>query len=76
MSIVKYATILTTTINRSHNETTANSDISFIDKGVEVCILISVWIFYLTTTGTEYEAYVNWTAIVTRQVARVTHTTS
>ena len=61
MRIVKHTAILTTTINRSHNETTANSDISFINKCVEVCILISVWIFYLTSTGTEYEAYVNGT---------------
>ena len=57
--IAAYATILTATIDGGHDDTTTDGHIGFIDVGTEVRIGISIWILHLTTTGTEYEAYIH-----------------
>ena len=61
MSVVKHTAILTTTIDRGHDKTTADCHIRLIDECMEVSILNVVRILHVTSTGTKYEAHVNRT---------------
>ena len=61
MSVVKHTTILTATIDRGHNKATTNRHVRLIDECMEVGIRRGSRILHVTTTSTEYEAYVNGT---------------
>ena len=62
MSIVRHTTVLTAAIDRGHDEgCTTDSYIGFLNKRMEVRIRSSSRVLHITTSGTEYEAYIDRT---------------
>ena len=60
MGVAKHTAVLTATIDRGHDECRAtDGHFCIVYVGVEVCILINGRVFYLTTTGSEYEAKIH-----------------
>ena len=80
LRIVKHTTILTTAIDRCHDECRAiDSHVGLVDIAVEVSIVVRSRILYLTTAGTEDEAHIHG-AVPLASLLEVTpgvlHTTS
>ena len=75
MGISKHTAVLTTTIDRGHDECrSTNGDVGFLHKRTEVRILVRSRIFYFTTTGTENKADINGAAFVAYQITGILHT--